>query len=724
MRGPAGTTVTMRTAEEIQADGNLDTFTNRNAASTDSYTLAGTGAVETYEPRFTYHGFRYLEVRGYPGTPTPGSFDARVVHTDAASTGRFTSSDPLLNRIWQMNRHTIENNSMSVPTDNPVRDERTPPAMDVQAYRDASIREFGMDRYYANYLRDLPPGTALPSDDDRSQQPDMAGGQVSLAWSLYEQYGDRAVLRDTYPLMKQFVDTNVTRATGYIWTGPAFGDWCPPDRGGNANGGMGNPGAGDCFSEGALVNTALSYQQALDVARAAAALGNAGDANHYTELANTIKAAFNRQFLNSDGASYSSGRQVTSVLPLAFGMVPDADVTRVGAQLVETILGRDGGHLDTGIFGTRHLVDALARIGRLDVAMTILDQTTYPSFGFELEHNATTAWEQWTYYSGMESHDHAMFAGLNSSMYTQLAGIQAGDAGYRTVTIAPQMPETLRHVAASIDTVRGTVATAWTKTNGQSTLDVTIPVGTTATVRVPSLGTGRATVSPPSGATLVGESGTETTYAVGSGSWRFTGGQSPTAVSALPGTWDRCASETENCAFTGTRTVAFGAHGQFHYATVTDGTACTNEVFVDPIPGVHKACYSLPAPATGDSWQQCADETGTCTFTGTATVAFGAPGGFAYRTVADGVACANEVFEDPLPNVHKACYYAPAPPPAALWSPCATENRTCTVAGTHQVAFGADGHYRYRSVTGGTPCTGAVFGDPAPGTARTCYALQ
>lgn len=439
VQGAAGATVKMQTAEEVLSNGTIDTTTNRNAASTDNYTLAGTGSVETYEPRFTYHGFRYLEVTGDPQTPSLSSVQARVVHADVTSTGTFTSSDSLLNQIWQNNRWTMVNNSMSTPTDNPVRDERTPPGMDVQAYHDASTVDFNMDTFYANYLQDMPPGTALPSDAGNAQQPDMGGDQVTLAWTLYQQYGDRATLAATYPAMKKFVDTNAANVPSYIWS-TGFGDWCPPDLSSNANGGMGNPSAGNCTSEVPIVNTALSYLQALDVAKSAAALGQTSDATHYTQLADNIKQAFNAKFLNADGASYGDGSQTTGILPLAFGMVPAANVTAVGARLVDTILTANGGHLDTGIFGTRYLMDALASIGRTDVAMTVLNQTTYPGFGFEIGKGATTDWEEWTYASSMESHDHAMFAGINASLYTQLGGIQPTGPGYSAVSIAPQVP--------------------------------------------------------------------------------------------------------------------------------------------------------------------------------------------------------------------------------------------------------------------------------------------
>ena len=522
VQGAAGTTVRMRTAEDLGADGMLDTTTNRGAASTDTYTLAGSGGVETYEPRFTYHGFRYVEVTGYPGTPTLGAIAGRVVHADVASTGTFASSDWLLNQIWQNNRRTILNNSMSVPTDNPVRDERTPPGMDVQAYHDASIREFGMDRFYANYLLDMPPGTALPTDGGNAQNPDMGGNQISLAWTLYEQYGDRATLARMYPAMKAFVDTNATNVPGHIWpANHGFGDWCPPVYGDGVNGGLGSPGIGNCTSEVSLVNTALSYLQAVDVVRAADALGQAADADHYTALAAAIKDAFNATFLNATHDGYADGRQTTSILPLAFGMVPADDVQAVGDRLVSTILDAGHGHLDTGIFGTRYLVDALARIGRIDVGMMVLDQTTYPGFGYEIGQGATTDWEQWTCRSNMESHDHAMFSGINASLYTQLAGIDPTGAGYGTLTVVPQVPPSLNHVAASIDTVRGPVASSWAVDRTAFTLDVTIPVNATAVVSMPLFGHGSNSVTADHHATLLRIEGDTAMYAVGSGQWQF-----------------------------------------------------------------------------------------------------------------------------------------------------------------------------------------------------------
>ena len=382
----------------------------------------------------------------------------------------------------------------------------------VQAYQDAAVREFRMDRFYAKYLLDTPP--TLASDSADSLQPDMGGGPVALAWTLYEQYADLDVLTRTYPAMKDYVDTAAQVNPGLVWRDDrGFGDWCPPERGPNANGGQGAPNAGDCFSERAAVNTALFYLQTNDTAKAAAALGKTDDAAHFNQLAASVAQAYTARFLGAPS------RQVVSVLPLAFGMVPADKIQAVGAKLVDTILTKDHGHLDTGIFGTRYLLDALARIDRMDVATTVLGQTTYPGFGYEIQRGATTPWEQWTYESGMETHDHAMFAGLNASLYTQLAGITPATPGYATIDIAPKVPDGLEHVSGSINTVHGKIVSAWTNRACQFDLSVTIP--TTATISLPAavrtVATASVSVQVPPGATVLSDG----RYSVGTGTWQF-----------------------------------------------------------------------------------------------------------------------------------------------------------------------------------------------------------
>jgi alpha-L-rhamnosidase len=528
-QGPAGTTVRMRYAENLAADGSLDPFTNRNAAAADTFVLAGTGEPETYEPSFTYHGFRYVEVTGLPG---PVTLDGRVVRADLAPTASFESSSPLLDAIYANNRRTMANNAMSYPTDTPTRDERTGPGMDVHAHGDAATRDFRAGRFFAAYLQELERGAG--------GSPDMNAANVPLAWSLYEQYGDRPQLSASYPAMKASVDAYEEDSTGLVWPDPepgernGFGDWCPPPPDEEANGGLGGPHAGGyeyCFSEVSLVNTALAYRSAGIVARAAAALDEPAEADHYEQLAEQIGAAFEAEF-GAGAGGYGSGRQVTGVLPLAFGMVPSERMEAVSQALVERVTGDDLGHLDTGIFGTRFLVDALVAAGRPDVALTALGQTSYPGFGYQIGLGATTAWEQWIYRSGMGTHDHAMFAGVNASLLSRFGGLEPLEPGYAKLRIDPELPDGLDRVAASLRTVRGEVGSAWERSGGDLSLDVTVPPNATAEVLVPvALGgevheSGVPAEESP-GVVFGGVVDGKALYAVGSGEYSFTTASTP-----------------------------------------------------------------------------------------------------------------------------------------------------------------------------------------------------
>lgn len=529
VEGATGTKVRMRFAEELDAEGALDTYTNRRAKATDTYVLAG-GGEEVYEPSFTYHGFRYVEVTGLPEPPTAETLAARVVHADMESTASFESSIPLLDQIFANNARTMANNAMGAPTDNPVRDERTSPPMDVRAYEAALVQDYGAERYLSAYLDEIDAGLG--------GSPEMNAAFVPIAWDLYRQYGDRRVLADSFASMAGAVDAYVDEADEYVWPEPepetfsgGFGDWCPPVPTAAAEGGLGGWWVGGyeaCFSEVSLVNTALGYSDAATVAKAAAALGLDAEAAHYGEVADAIAAAFRSRFADADG--YGSGRQVTSILPLALGITAADRRQLVSERLVERILGPDGGHLDTGIFGTRYLIDGLVAAGRPDVALTMLTQTTYPSYGFQIAHGATTAWEQWLVRSSMETHDHAMFSGINASFITQLAGIEPTEPGYATFSVAPVAPAGLDHVAATLETVRGRVASSYSREEGRFVLEVTVPPNSRAQVRVPTepgdevRESGEIAAASP-GVSLVATGPEASVYSVGAGEHRFVASQ-------------------------------------------------------------------------------------------------------------------------------------------------------------------------------------------------------
>jgi hypothetical protein len=200
-----------------------------------------------------------------------------------------------------------------------------------------------------------------------------------------------------------------------------------------------------------------------------------------------------------------------------------------------------------------------------------------------------------------------------------------------------------------------------------------------------------------------------------------TGGATGTAYQALPGTWSQCAAEGGSCAVGGASAIAYGAGGRFNYVGASGATSCSNAVFGDPIVGTAKACYAETAPSMTNVWAQCAGEGGTCSFSGVMTVAYGANGSYSYATLGGGTACSNAVFGDPSSGTVKACYVVGAPPTFTTWTACSAENGSCSFAGTHEVAYGANGQYFYGIFTGATACSNAVFGDPASGTVKTCY---
>ncbi|HZG76362.1 MAG TPA: family 78 glycoside hydrolase catalytic domain, partial [Paenibacillus sp.] len=346
VEGPAGSRLTLKYSELADASGNLDPWTNRNAKATDVYILGG-GGVEDYEPKFTYHGFRYVEATG---DVEPIAVRAVPIHADVRETGRFECSDPLLNRIQSNLRWSILNNLVTIPTDCCQRDERTPCMMDSAVVEEAAIHNFDMHRYYRKWLGDI---------EDSFSNPDWSGDKVTLPWHLYWYYGDEEALRTHYDAMRGYVDHLAAKWPEGIVT-EGFGDWCAPNE----------DGWEAYFREVDIVNTALYYQQATVVSEAANVLGRPEEKRRYAELAESVKRAFHERYYDGDG-TYGSGSQTAQLLPLALGLTPREAAPAVAGKLAEAIAAK-GNHLDTGIYGTRYLLDVLTDTGYADLAYEVL----------------------------------------------------------------------------------------------------------------------------------------------------------------------------------------------------------------------------------------------------------------------------------------------------------------------------------------------------------------
>ncbi|MBO7653523.1 MAG: family 78 glycoside hydrolase catalytic domain, partial [Kiritimatiellae bacterium] len=440
-KGPRGTTIVLRHSELLGPDGMIDPWTNRGAKARDAFVLAGTGDWETYEPRFTYHGFQFVEITGYPGRPSPADITGCAIHADVEPAGTFHCSDPRLNKLDLCAHWSMLSNLQAIPTDCPMRDERTPCQMDSQAYEDTAIAHFWMPRYYAKWLGDITGGRG---------NPDWNGDAVTLPALHYLHYGDPRILEEHFANMAAVTD-DVARRYPDLIAKDGFGDWCAP-----------NDGSWEGFhNQVPIVNTAIFGQMAHVTADAARVLGKTQDAETYDRLAARIEEAFIRAFHKADTHTFGDGGQTAFVMPLALLRLSDAIRQPAAAQLAKTIRQKDRSRVGTGIYGTRYLADILCGFGEADLAVTLMTQPQYPGFGFMFANGATTLWEQWTFRGGMNSHNHAMFAGGAYWLYSCLGGITPAQPGYAQIRIQPVFPQTISHVQVSRETVRGTCQCVW-----------------------------------------------------------------------------------------------------------------------------------------------------------------------------------------------------------------------------------------------------------------------
>ncbi len=476
--GPAGTQVQLRYGERLKPDGNLEqaqiaSLVYEGPFQTDTYILKGEGT-EVWEPRFTYHGFRYVEVTGFPGTPTVDDLRAKVAHTSFTPAGSFACSNGLLNRIQELTLWSYRGNYLGFPTDCPHR-EKNGWTGDAPLAAEQGLFNWDNAAGYEKWMNDFAdeqrdngelPGIVPTSGWGYGTGPAWDSAYILIPWYLYVYRGDTRVLADHYEGMKRYVDYLTTRQKDFI-VDYGLGDWCPAKT----------------ATPSAVTSTGYYYVDALTVSRAAAALGHDGDARKYAALATEIREGFNRAFYRGGGI-YAEGSQTALSCALYQGLAPETEREAVLEALVANIEAQDG-HLDTGILGAKYLFRCLTAGGRTDVAYRIATRTTYPSYGDWIEKGATTLWEDW---GGGASLNHIMFGDISAWFYEVLAGIvpDSEHPGFAHFTIAPHPVGDLTWVRAEHECPYGTIRSAWRIEDGKLTLDVTVPVSTRATVRVPA----------------------------------------------------------------------------------------------------------------------------------------------------------------------------------------------------------------------------------------------
>jgi alpha-L-rhamnosidase len=490
VKGPAGTLVRLRYAEILHPDGQIDTSNLRAARATDTYILRGARAGETYEPHFTYHGFRYVELTGFPGKPTADSLEGLVAHTDARQTGTLSLDHPLAQRIWQNALWSQRSNFFGVPTDCPQRDERMGWMGDIQVFLDAAAFNMDVDAFIRRFMGEVRAGqtpdgafpivTPQPRSFPKLVTAGWSDAGVILPWTLYRRYGDTAVIEENWLAMPRWLDYIAQANPDFIWRngrGLDLGDWLSVDARSPA----------DETTPKALVATAFWARCASLMAEMAAAIEHADDAARYAGMRSNIEHAFAREFVRPDGA-VGNDSQTGYSLALRFGLVPPALRAAAGARLAADI-ERRGTRLSTGFLGTPYLLDALADTGHQRLAISLLLQTKYPSWGYMIAKGATTMWERWNGDVGdvsMNSYNHYAFGAVAGFMYRRLAGIAEAAPGFRRIAVDPIVDPRVGRVRARYDSCLGPIATEIRgDRRGLSQLALELPANATAEVRLP-----------------------------------------------------------------------------------------------------------------------------------------------------------------------------------------------------------------------------------------------
>jgi alpha-L-rhamnosidase len=513
--GERGTTVTLRTAEVLQ-DGELYTRPLRGARSTDTYILAGRER-EEWEPRFTFHGFRYVEVTGWPGDLDQGDVVARVYHTDLRRTGWFECSDELLNRLHENIVWSMRGNFLDIPTDCPQRDERVGWTGDIQIFAPTASFLYDCGGMLASWLADvaieqLPDGTVpwyvpvIPAHEKWTPiQPGAAWGDaaVLVPWTLHERLGDTGILAAQYESARRWVDL-LERLAGpdRIWDeGYQLGDWLDPDAPPQ------DPAAGK--TDKYLVATAYFAWSARHVAAMAAAIGRTDDARHYGELADQVGTAFTRRYAAGDGR-LTSDSATAYALAICFGLAPDQTAS-YGDRLAE-LAESAGFRISTGFVGTPLIADALTVTGHTDVAYRLLCERDCPSWLYPVLQGATTIWERWdsllpdgTVNTGtMTSFNHYALGSIGDWMHRVVAGLAPAAPGYREILFRPRPGGSLTSASARHESPYGPVSIEWAVRDGQLDVRVEVPHGTSAVLDLPGqsprqLGPGVHDASAPAG---------------------------------------------------------------------------------------------------------------------------------------------------------------------------------------------------------------------------------
>ena len=488
VNGSPGTLVRLRFAEILNSDGSIYRQNLRNADATDTYILKG-GGEEVFEPHFTFHGFRYVEVSGYPGQPTLDTITGDVVTSISGNpTGRLTTSSELVNRMWNIGLWGQRGNFLSIPTDCPQRDERLGWMGDAGVFWRTGSYNYDIAAFSQKFMDDVedaqtPAGAftnvapnVLSEGHESTGAPGWGDAGVIVPYTTWLQYGNTQIIRQHWDAMERWMkfvhdaNPNFLRAKG---VGPNYADWLAPDQN----------------TDKTLLATAYWSLIANMMSEMAHAIEKEDAAKSYTALVDNIRSAYQKAYIKDDG-TVGTGTQTSYVVTLYTKLAPESLEPKLVGNLVKDIESKKT-HLSTGFLGTPFLLFTLSNHGRADVAYRLLLNDTYPSWGYMLSKGATTWWERWNGDTGdpaMNSYNHYAFGSVMAWVYRQVAGIDTtlGASAFRELVIRPRLDASMNHAHGEYDSIYGAIMTDWTgKPTGPFTLKVKIPANTTAKVFLP-----------------------------------------------------------------------------------------------------------------------------------------------------------------------------------------------------------------------------------------------
>ena len=530
---PAGTKLTLRHAEMLNADGTIYTKNLRGAPSIDTYICRG-GGVETWQPHFTFHGFRYVELTGLPAAPPIDAVTGIVVGTDIPHTGDFSCSNPDVNQLQSNIQWGMRGNYLSVPTDCPQRDERMGWMGDAEVFIRTAAYNGDIAAFFTKWLVDVD-DAQLADGQFTDVSPSPAGkghgnggvpawgdAGVICPWTLYLMYGDKRILEQHLPAMTRWVD------------------WCQANSTNLIRDHVQHPNYGDWLAQGAktptdLLSTAFFAYSTSLVAKAYRVTGNAAAADEYQKLFEQIKLAFDQRYVQPDG-HIQNATQTDYCMALKFNLLPD-ELRPKAAQYLADDVAAHHDHLTTGFIGVSYLLPGLCSEDKVDTAYRVFLQGTFPSWLFSVKQGATTIWERWDGWTpgkgfqnpGMNSFNHYSLGSCGEWMFDTVAGIgvDPDQPGFKHIIIHPRPGGDLTAAEGSFDSIHGKISTKWTLKDGMFSLQVSIPANTTATVELPTTNLasvkegGRAVTLVPEIHPVQNGDGT-TQYEIGSGDYGFT----------------------------------------------------------------------------------------------------------------------------------------------------------------------------------------------------------